>query len=368
MNLHEHLNLTHSDIKPENILVRRLAQGDPPFEAVLTDFGLSYNAEQDYRAQPRSPPLQGTKEFMVLPATDYRRWESKDAHIAGEERKKIDVFALSVTLAEKIRPKLVPWLEHCFHVVREGERPEIDPLCIDETQREVLKNGADSSDAVENFLRWGMTLDSRDRPTSRQWLQGLGDLVQGTKTKFGTVASSAPLPDPSVAKTEAKPSVNATTARLAPPVPRRPTLRGEHPPAVSPQELPRLDPKTRQRVFEIFPGESLDARAKRALFTNEATLNQLMNLAIRQIEANAKPNAKDKGPSSLSARLRKFFVRGKPADQTAEAQSAGDEGRYLEDACRHCMIMIHSSIKRTNYDSCTICYETLHEVAGVSGP
>ena len=168
--LHTKLGMVHSDIKPQNILLRMASPHSPHEQAVLADFGLSYVGSEALALDPNRQRIKGTPGY--LPPEAPNPWVGKDNAEKIVNAQKGDVFALSVALAKSIRPQLLAW-RTC------GTPDRVDfSLCFANAINQLRVAVQAKPDPICSLLLRGMSGDLASRPTAADWTHELKQIEQ----------------------------------------------------------------------------------------------------------------------------------------------------------------------------------------------
>ena len=184
--LHRKLGMIHADIKPDNILLAYPEDATGITRAVHADFGLSYLGTEALKENSRFKPLVGTRGYT--PPEHHAGWIGRTANEKIQNAQKGDVFALSVSLAEALRPHLLSW-RRC------GDPGAASfQKCFRAMEDLFWRQDAQKPDSVSSFLLSGMSSDLAKRPTAEQWYTALDRVVSQQKAPL---ILSDPGPSPS---------------------------------------------------------------------------------------------------------------------------------------------------------------------------
>ena len=172
--LHSKLGMVHSDIKPNNILLSFPTNAEGIIQAVHADFGLSYDAARSALHDSNYKPNGGTLDFM--PPEHFRNWTGNSLAEKVENAKKGDVFALSASLAEAIRPTLLGWRK-CGSPKTHSYR-----ACFDAVFADMQRSLEQTPDPISEFLLQGMSAVPQSRPSASQWTHQLRSLLEPSVT------------------------------------------------------------------------------------------------------------------------------------------------------------------------------------------
>ena len=209
------LTVIHRDMKPENLFVARLGEGDV---AKILDFGIS---KVKLAAGQLAGRASQTGEAFVAFSPAYAAPEQWAPRRFGQTGRWTDVWGLGITLVEAAKG---------FEVIG-GDHAEMMGTIIDPVRRPTPRTeGVQVSDAVEEVFLKALAVDPRDRYQSiGEFWDGLS-LALDLRHEVGTISTRPSAPRPTRAITGSgfdsvmPPAMPPSAAPAAPQVPQVPQV------------------------------------------------------------------------------------------------------------------------------------------------